>query len=414
MEDFNNQMNGEFKKEKSLDELIKEQNEIENSELKKIQEPLENMQKIELTGKHDLENVVNKRIYKPGNLIRHEGISLPISALIHSVKQLPPRKHIFRGINNPGLGVFFGPSKSGKTTMVECLMLLQAAGQAEFLEEPMHIPHRRVLFISLEEYFIKRTERNELQVEFVRNNYHVDDGWENNYFVVGENAPRYLLSDEDRSKIEAEIESIEPSIVVIDSLSRLTIDPIEESSIAIKIMKWLRALADKFAITVIVIHHTHKIDDEPLTMAKMAGSRIIGQELDFMLGVNKLSNGNRYLKDVAYRYHPDDQEKVLSFSINDSRFVEPLGFRSEYDLINGTKEEELNPSDETVKQFILTYTKGDSSIIIEHKTLHSELVESEKPERLSGPTLHACLGRLERYKFIKKIKRGEYRLVSDQ
>lgn len=47
----------------------------------------------------------------------------------------------------------------------------------------------------------------------------------------------------------------------------------------------------------------------------MAGSRVVGQEADFILGINKLSNNIRYFKEVSTRYK-QESELVTPFYIN--------------------------------------------------------------------------------------------------
>lgn len=70
-------------------------------------------------------------------------------------------------------------------------------------------------------------------------------------------------------------------------MSRLYEGSIEESNIAKKLTEKLRELTNNCKITLLVIHHTRKLSqNEPLTIHSIAGSRILAQEADFMIGMN--------------------------------------------------------------------------------------------------------------------------------
>ncbi len=116
-------------------------------------------------------------------------------------------------------------------------------------------------------------------------------------------------------------------------------------------MQRLREIAYKYEIILLVIHHTQKIDNKALSMASMAGSRVISQELDFMIGVNRLSDGSRYLKDIAYRYANEDNELVLTFNINESQFVEAGRYCTEQELLIKTTPFQLNGNDTKILNY---------------------------------------------------------------
>ena len=118
------------------------------------------------------------------------------------------------------------------------------------------------------------------------------------------------------------IEESEASTVVIDSITRLNHGRLEESKTAEEILQKLREMSYRQGITLICIHHTPKMNGRPLTMDSIKGSSVFAQESDFAIGVNKANNGQRYLKNVFFRYAPDDFETVTTMSINSNIWLE--------------------------------------------------------------------------------------------
>ncbi len=84
------------------------------------------------------------------------------------------------------------------------------------------------------------------------------------------------------------------------SLSRLYSGGIEDSGLAKQVSLRLRELTNKLKITLIVIHHTPKQTGKPITIDSLAGSRILAQEADFLIGVGKTPDGRRYYKEVCF------------------------------------------------------------------------------------------------------------------
>lgn len=336
------------------------------------------------------------------------GPAMSIDCLAQKINDIPEPPRIFRGIIQPSAGCFFGPSKSGKTTIVENLAFHIAAGRDSFLGEPISCENKRVLLVSLEEYYRSRTARNKRQMDGLTQQYGLDPSWRENVFVIDDSFPRYLLTDEHWKALEREIEKVDPGLVVLDSLSRLTVDSIEDSSVATKLMKKLRELAHKYGIALVLIHHSQKMDNKPVTISTLAGSRIVGQELDFMIGVNRTSSNIRYIKDVAYRYWPDDAEHVLKFNINFQQLIEPLEEAYESEILQASNTSNiLYDSDIVVERHLLELTGGDDSAAVRTAELYERLVNTGV---LTKPTLHAALKRLENTGLIEKPEKGLYRI----
>ncbi|MEL7342603.1 MAG: toprim domain-containing protein, partial [Bacteroidota bacterium] len=86
---------------------------------------------------------------------------LPLQSLLHRFDQEPIQTKVFRGIPPVSMGYVVGPPKSGKTTFCEGLAFSLAAGADAYLEEPLCLHNRKVMFFSLEEYWQNRLARNQ-------------------------------------------------------------------------------------------------------------------------------------------------------------------------------------------------------------------------------------------------------------
>jgi len=333
------------------------------------------------------------------------GPTLPLGQMLDIVSQAPELRYVFRGIIHPSVGVIFGPAKSGKTITGESLLMAIASGQETFMGERLYSPSRKVMIIGLEEFYRNRIRRNGIQAKYLAQAHGLNPEWVNNVFVADDQFPRYFRSEADWRLLESEISKVKPAIVMIDSLTRLTVDPIEESTVANDLMRRLREISHRQNVVFLIIHHTQKIENRPLTLATLAGSRVIGQEMDFMIGINRTEANDRYMKDVAYRYAPDDTEKVLTFTINDSLLVQEKGAEYETTLLARTNE--LNESDQTVLGHFLNAEPGGSPPEIQVKALIQAYVDTEV---MSKPTLYAVLKRLQNAKRIQKIREGVYSL----
>ena len=126
-----------------------------------------------------------------------------------------------------------------------------------------------------------------------------------------------------------------------------------------------------------------------------------------MIGINRTSQNIRYIKDVAYRYAPDDAEKVLKFKINDSQIVQTLGYFTEAELLMGGAGDVSNHSDELVIQYFKENITAEKAIL-KTASLYKDLVVTRY---MSKPTLHEALDRLVKSGSIIKHQKGEWKLA---
>ncbi len=325
------------------------------------------------------------------------------------VKSEPPEKLIWRGIKENTVGFLVGPPKCGKTTIAETLLMSIASGANDFLGDPLDILNRKALVLSLEEYYRGRTERNNKQEEFLLQNYGLD--LNGNYFVANEKIPRYISEDTDWNILKYVIHELQPGIVVIDSLTRLYSGSIEDSQVAMEVMKRLRELIDGTQTALIVIHHVPKLQNQPLSIYAVAGSRVLAQEADFVIGLNKTQKGDRYIKNIAFRYAPgDDDDSVLMYRINDYQWIESLGPASENELLEANDGRRNNDNLLLILSYMIAQAENGQPIVS-----YDELRMNFVPKVLSKQALSSRLRQLVEAGKIKRVPgNGMYSLIKQE
>jgi len=240
-----------------------------------------------------------------------------ISTLIDRRAREPDIPMIWSGIKKGTMGFVYGPAKSGKTVFCENLGMSIAAGSTSFQGKPLNSSQiSQVLFISMEEHWSNRAERNQKQLSAMPG----IDIKTLPYTVVNEAFPHFLVNDKGWRTFEETISHSKADLVFVDSFTRMINEDIEKSRVGSDILKRMKELTMRLNVTLVIIHHSSKITNMPLNIANMAGSRVVGQEADFILGINKLSNGTRYFKEVSTRYKQED-DKVTTFTINDNLWL---------------------------------------------------------------------------------------------
>ncbi|MES2398101.1 MAG: AAA family ATPase [Bacteroidota bacterium] len=329
--------------------------------------------------------------------------SCPLDEMFRTIHKEPPSKMIYSGIKQNSVGFVFGPSKTGKSIFCENLGMLIAAGANEYLGEHIGIKDGKVLFVSLEEFYRGRTERNLKQAKKLRQSYGKD--WTSNFHTAPKNFPRYLATNEEWQLLHKLIDNCKPDVVFIDSLSRLYNGSIEESHLAKEVMKRLRELANSTRTTIIVIHHTPKIHNQPLSIDSLAGSRILAQDADFLIGINKTYDNRRYVKEVAFRYHQENNETVKLFSIDDDLWLSYTGDDEEMTLLAGYDGRRTDVMRKAIFDFIINkseiYANG-----IPFQEIKTRFVNTKQ---LTSVALNDNLNKLISEEKIIRISKGIYK-----
>ncbi len=319
---------------------------------------------------------------------------LSIMELIKKSKSEPLPEYIWRGITKGSFGFIYGPSKSGKTILCENLAISLAIGAKDYLGDKLIGIPKKVLLVSLEEYWLGRARRNASQMEHL----YESSGTllEENFLTTEIDFLRYLDSGEDWERLNSLIENSKAEVVIIDSLTRLASN-IEESETAKRVTQKLRELTYSLGISMIVIHHSTKIGDKPINRDSMAGSRVLAQEADFAIAVTRTQLDDRYIKNIFFRYADDYSETVTKFKVNPKNLwidsieeVKELSLYKEMDgrynsnnadlILNYLNSKGTTKTGELEKTFVETNTMGRKTLFNNLKKLKCEslIIQDEK------------------------------------
>ena len=192
--------------------------------------------------------------------MNYEKLPKTISAEELLSTPLPPVKWIIPDLLPAGLALFAGPSKAGKSWLTLWLCLQVAQGKPMWGRE---IEPHTVLYLSLEDTF-NRLQKRLLQL------------------VGSEEAPERLVMQTECSSIgqglEEQLTSFiyqhpDTGLIVIDTLQKVRSNDQNNSMYAsdYKEISALKALADKYNICILLIHHLRKqAADDPFQ--QIAGS----------------------------------------------------------------------------------------------------------------------------------------------
>lgn len=334
-------------------------------------------------------------------LIDHNLID--VLSMVEKDAKLSPQKYIIDGIVHGGcLVIIASPPKVGKSTIAEYLAFCIALGIKTFLGLKLYL-QAKVLFISLEEYHRSRAERNRKQIEWLEKLGLEVPLLRKNYFVVNENFARFLHGKEGLKTLERSILASGVSVLIIDSLSRLYKGELESSATALELTRALKNLADKYGITIIIIHHTVKLHGEAITMDKVAGSRALAQEVDAMFGLVKNSTGHVLFKPLALRYADDQWDDYPVFKFNENRIPEFIKRMTEEEFFAIADKRFGSENKQMILDYMLQKKQASTA------ALCTAFVESDKMVRA---TLFDNLKKLVAEGALNNSKRGSYSVPS--
>nr|WP_315130339.1 AAA family ATPase [uncultured Flavobacterium sp.] len=260
--------------------------------------------------------------------------TLNFSQIRELYKAMPPKKMLWSGVKEKSFGLVFGPSKSGKTIFCENLAISIAIGRDNYFDYPLDGVPKKILFIGLEECWDNRVERNISQ--FGTLNEEEQLLMNKNYCFQPIDYTKFIVTEENWETLHKTIKSSGAEIVFIDSITRLTLEKLEEGKVAGKIMSSLRTISQDLNITLFAIHHTPKLHGNPITMDSIKGSAVFAQESDFAIGINRTDKKHRYMKNVFFRYASDDDEFVKEFVIESDAWLDLSGEVDEDEILQRT------------------------------------------------------------------------------
>jgi KaiC/GvpD/RAD55 family RecA-like ATPase len=348
---------------------------------------------------------INEQSQPKNSLIRR---AETLGAVIEFYANTTPPPILIRGIKVGSIGFVFGVPKSGKTTYVEHLLLSIAAGRTDFNGYPLNCPNRVCLFVSFEENAWGRLERNQLQL----NDFTEDEqkSIKENYIVSNQDMPRFVLASKDWKALEDEIAYYKPGILVIDSVSRLTLEDNGNEEVAKLIMKKLREICVQYDCTVIIINHTPKgVTEKQLSIASMSGSRIFMQEADFLIGINRTISNSRYVKLVCARYDKDDYDTVDAFVLNENQCIEITGQVFETEIMSENDGRVDNGNSDAILEEMQKVAEGKKTDIVDV----DDLKHLHETGTMSKQTFYKSVSKLIDKGKVKRVmnSKGKYQIL---
>ena len=311
---------------------------------------------------------------------------LTLKEMLKEYETRPRPKFLWNGIKEGSFGLVFGPSKSGKTIFCENFAMSMAYGAKEFFGYELDGIPKKVLFIGLEEFWVSRAERNKMQYEVLTEDQKelADD----NFMCQPIDFKNKIFSDSDWAHLEILIKKSKAEGVFIDSITRMNPGKLEVSTDAEKVMQKLRAICYDLEVTLICIHHTPKMYDNPITMDCIKGSSVFAQESDFAIGINRTQQDFRYVKNIFFRYAPDDSETVKEFDISSSTWLENIIDKEEIEILKRTDRRRADDNREKIIQYFdsSTCTSFKTSDLVGHFTTTLSIKDRQVKTYLSDLT----------------------------
>jgi RecA-family ATPase len=252
------------------------------------------------------------------------GDFIKLDELEEMIKLLPKPEIIWRGIPRGSIGLIFGQSKTGKSTLAENLGYNIAAKRPEFLGQNLCVSeNEKVVLANIEEPSRNRLQRHQSIVnsfsEAERQNI-------NKRLIINGDYHGFFNTKKLWDKFTNKILAIKPSILFIDSLTRILEGDSKEDQPIIQIMGRLGKLNSELDATIIVIHHTTKMHGKNIDQDSIAGNHVLQQEIDFAIGLQKKGR-NILIKDILNRYCLTD-EQLIEAKINDDQTFALVGHKS--------------------------------------------------------------------------------------
>jgi archaellum biogenesis ATPase FlaH len=276
-------------------------------------------------------------------------VAIPFAEMRALYRKEPKPEYLYRGIQEKSVGLIFGPSKSGKTIFCENLLMSMSCGLPNYLDGDLAAEQKKTLMIGLEEFWIGKSSRNLKQYNSLSDEEQklVDK----NYLVQNISFTPSVTTSSQWNDLRELIITSKAEVVVVYSITRLNHGQLEDSSTAEKIMQRLRAIATEAQVTIICIHHTPKMLGRSITMDSIKGSSTFAQESDFAIGVNTTQKGNRYIKEVFYRYAPYTDEDVWEFTIEEDCWLNFETKTEEQEILNRSDRRKTDRLDKVIGFF---------------------------------------------------------------
>jgi len=329
--------------------------------------------------------------------------------LINRVNNEPEPIFLWHGVPEGSKGLIAGAPKTGKTTLAENLAISICVGKKQFLGYDLDGVPKRVLFINMEETYKLFSRRNAKQISQLSES--EKKLFEDNYMCAPDDFPEFFTKKEDWKLLRELIIDSKAEVVFIDSLTHLFDGEIERSVVATKFIENFRKSIKGLNITIVLIHHTTKDNEGPFIPNKVAGSRVILQEFEYIVGLATIptSTGGRYLCMGNNKHIAADEDKAILYELNEYGWTDKIGEGNKYNL----HKESFSDGRTNSVNLEIIYNYFESQTSQTSQTITTSVLKEEfvQNSTMSKETLHQSLNKLIKQGKIIKESQGNYKLV---
>lgn len=216
------------------------------------------------------------------------------------------------------------------------------------MQSAIHIANngRRVLFLDLElskKQFQKRyTNDNGIPFTMPENLYRVG------YSRLTTVPKDISYSDYFFESLNGLIDTLQPNVIYIDNLTKLSAGDTDSAKASIPILEGLNKIKSEYKITIIAIEHNKKVDtSRPIQLNDLQGSKMKSNLVDsvFTIGRSSRDKNLRYLKQVKVRDGElrYDTDNVLTLEISKDKgylCFTTIGMESEFNHLKEQSEKD--------------------------------------------------------------------------
>jgi archaellum biogenesis ATPase FlaH len=229
------------------------------------------------------------------------------------------------------LHILFGDTGCGKSILAVQIANAFTRGKSVFTVLPNECNSQKVLIYDFElsdRQFLKRYSDDEKGIYDFNENFVLSDI---DFKELVKSNKGDKMDELIFKQIRNDIETVKPSVIIVDNLTFLSTQTAQETSAALDLMRELDTLKSKYNISILVLAHTPKVKKgTPLTLNELGGSKMISNFSDSVSCIGKSSKGKdiRYLKQVKPSRSAEivfDSESVIEMELGKDECF--LGFK---------------------------------------------------------------------------------------
>ena len=285
-------------------------------------------------------------------------------------KKLPKIQRLLGNIWCKGeVHILFGDNGTGKSVWATQIANALSKGESTFINLPNEAGIQKVLFYDFELSDVQIISRytDDYGKVYPFNSNLIIDSWDfsDPYFAnIKIKLDKLIIN-----KMRENIIEYKPDILIIDNITFLKTEAIQEAKVALELIKTLISFKKEYPISILILAHTPKIKaGSPITNNDLAGSKHLSNLVDSIssIGVSATDKGIKYIKSIKCRSTQKEFDAGNVILVKQEKPGSFLQFTyleqgNEYQLIKDPmkiKEEEID--DEVKNEVIYLHQQGMS------------------------------------------------------